>query len=429
MVDEFLFIYGKENYKMAQSRKDNKGRVLRKGETQRKYDLMYIYTYTDTFTHKRKYLYSKDLMELRKKEKEIQKGQLDGLDIYAAGNSDLNFVFDRYISTKTDLRSTTYTNYTYIYDHFVRETLGKNKVGNIKYSDVLHFYLYLLKEREIQINTLESIHTILHPTFQMAVRDNIIRTNPSDGVMAQIKKKSGKNHGVRHALTIEQQRAFMNYTANSPVFCHWTPLFTVLLGTGCRIGEVIGLRWEDIDYEKRMISINHSITYYPRSDNTYKCEFQVSQPKTEASIRDIPMIEEVYKAFKEEEARQKEDGNCNTAEVDGMSGFIFANRYGNLHNPQAINRTIRRILENYNAEEVLNAKREQRQPIIIPHFSCHHFRHTFCTRFCENETNVKVIQAVMGHASIETTLDIYAEITNMKKQQAMEDLSRNLHIF
>ena len=209
----------------------------------------------------------------------------------------------------------------------------------------------------------------------------------------------------------------------------WTPLFTVLLGTGCRIGEVIGLRWEDIDYEKRMISINHSITYYPRSDNTYKCEFQVSQPKTEASIRDIPMIEEVYKAFKEEEARQKEDGNCNTAEVDGMSGFIFANRYGNLHNPQAINRTIRRILENYNAEEVLNAKREQRQPIIIPHFSCHHFRHTFCTRFCENETNVKVIQAVMGHASIETTLDIYAEITNMKKQQAMEDLSRNLHIF
>ena len=77
----------------------------------------------------------------------------------------------------------------------------------------------------------------------------------------------------------------------------------------------------------------------------------------------------------------------------------------------------------------MNAKREQRQPIIIPHFSCHHFRHTFCTRFCENETNVKVIQAVMGHASIETTLDIYAEITNMKKQQAMEDLSRNLHIF
>ena len=82
---------------MAQARKDNKGRALRKGETQRKYDSMYIYTYTDPFTHKRRYLYSKDLMELREKEKELMKDQLDGLDVYAAGNSDLNFVFDRYI--------------------------------------------------------------------------------------------------------------------------------------------------------------------------------------------------------------------------------------------------------------------------------------------------------------------------------------------
>ena len=52
----------------------------------------------------------------------------------------------------------------------------------------------------------------------------------------------------------------MRYVASSPIFDHWTPLFTVLLGTGCRIGEIIGLRWEDVDYEKRSININHSIT-------------------------------------------------------------------------------------------------------------------------------------------------------------------------
>ena len=414
---------------MAKARKDNKGRALRKGEAQRKSDLMYIYTYTDPFTHKRKYLYSKDLLELREKEKKLVKDQLDGLDVYAAGNSDLNFVFDRYISTKTELRSTTYSNYTYMYDHFIRETFGKKNIGDIKYSDVLHFYLYLLKEKGIQINTLETVHSVLSPTFQMAVRDDIIRTNPCAGVMAQVKKKLGKNHGVRHALTVEQQRAFMNYTASSPVFEHWTPLFTVLLGTGCRIGEVIGLRWEDINYDRRMININHSVTYYPRRQDTYKCEFQVSLPKTEAGIRNVPMMDEVYKAFKEEAARQKETGIYNIMEVDGMSGFIFANRFGHLHNPQAINRTIRRILENHNAEEVLKAKREERQPVIIPHFSCHHLRHTFCTRFCENETNVKIIQAVMGHANIETTLDIYAEVTDMKKTQSIEELSRNLKIF
>lgn len=414
---------------MAKARKDNRGRVLRKGETQRKYDLMYIYTYTDPFTHNRKYLYSKDLMELREKEKTLIRDQLDGLDVYAAGKSDLNFVFDRYISTKTELRSTTYTNYTYIYNHFVREQFGKKKIGDIKYSDVLHFYLHLIKEKGIQVNTLETVHTVLRPTFQLAVRDGLIRTNPCDGVMAEVKKRPGKNHGVRHALTIEQQKAFMNYIADHPVYYRWRPLFTVLLGTGCRVGEVIGLRWKDVDYEKGMISINHSVTYYPRSDKSYACEFQVSLPKTDAGIRTVPMMEEVRDAFLEEKAMQKESGIKNEVELDGMSGFIFCNRFGNLHNPQAINRAIKRITENHNSEEIVKAKKEKRPPVIIPHFSCHHLRHTFCTRFCENETNVKVIQAVMGHKNIETTLDIYAEVTDMKKTEAIENLSRNLKIF
>lgn len=414
---------------MAKARKDNKGRVLRKGETQRKYDLMYIYTYTDPFTHSRKYLYSKDLMELREKEKMLIRDQLDGLDVYAAGKSDLNFVFDRYISTKTELRSTTYTNYTYIYNHFVRDTFGKKKIGDIKYSDVLHFYLYLLKEKEIQVNTLETVHTVLRPTFQLAVRDGLIRVNPCDGVMAEVKKRPGKNHGVRHALTIEQQRAFMNYVADHPIYYRWRPLFTVLLGTGGRIGEIIGLRWKDLDYERAMISINHSITYYPRSDNSYRCEFQVSLPKTDAGVRTIPMMEAVRDAFLEEKAMQKETGIKNLVEVDNMSGFIFCNRFGNLHNPQAINRAIKRITETYNSEEIVNAKKEKRPPVIIPHFSCHHLRHTFCTRLCENETNLKVIQTVMGHADIKTTMDIYAEVTDMKKTEAIENLSRNMNIF
>lgn len=414
---------------MAKARKDNRGRVLRKGETQRKYDLMYIYTYTDPFTHNRKYLYSKDLMELREKEKTLIRDQLDGLDVYAAGKSDLNFVFDRYISTKTELRSTTHTNYTYIYNHFVRETFGKKKIADIKYSDVLHFYLHLIKEKGIQVNTLETVHTVLRPTFQLAVRDGLIRSNPCDGVMAEVKKRPGKNHGVRHALTIEQQRAFMNYITDHPVYYRWRPLFTVLLGTGCRIGEIIGLRWKDVDYEKGMISINHSVTYYPRSDNSYRCEFQVSLPKTDAGIRNVPMMEEVRDAFLEEKAMQKESGIKNEMEVDGMSGFIFCNRFGNLHNPQAINRAIKRITENYNSEEIVKAKKENRPAVIIPHFSCHHLRHTFCTRFCENESNVKVIQAVMGHKNIETTLDIYAEVTDAKKTESIENLSRNLKIF
>ena len=205
---------------MAQSRKDNKGRVLRKGETQRSCDGKYVYTYTDP-EGKRRSIYAKDIVTLREREAKLVKDQLDGLDIYTAGNATVNFVFGRYMSTKSELRATTRRNYTYMYDHFVRDGFGKKKIGAVKYSDVVQFYQYLIKEKEMQINSLETIHTVLHPTFQLAVRDNIIRTNPTDGAMAQVKKMPGRNHGVRHALTLEQQRAFMRYIETNPTYQHW----------------------------------------------------------------------------------------------------------------------------------------------------------------------------------------------------------------
>ena len=109
-----------------------------------------------------------------------------------------------------------------------------------------------------------------------------------------------------------------------------------------------------------------------------------------------------------------------------MSGFVFTNRFGNIPNPQTVNDTIRRIRNSYNAEEVLNAKKENREKLLLPHFSCHHLRHTFATRLCETETNLKVIQAIMGHRNIETTMDIYAEATERKKQESFEILASKL---
>lgn len=95
----------------------------------------------------------------------------------------------------------------------------------------------------------------------------------------------------------------MEYIATHPIYFHWWPIFTIFLGTGCRIGEVLGLRWEDIDYEKRIISINHNLTYYPVGEDRAS-ENHISTPKTEA----------------------------------GMTGFVFCNRYGNIMNAQSVNR-------------------------------------------------------------------------------------------
>ena len=409
------------------ARKDKKGRVLRRGEFQRASDNRYVYEYTDPFG-KRRCIYATDLMKLRQKEQQLMKDQLDGLDVYVAGKSDLNFVFERYMSTKSDLRSSTYTNYVYMYDRFVRETFGKKKIAEIKYSDVLYFYNYLIKEQGLQVNTLDNVHSLLHPTFQLAVRDNLIRTNPSDGVMAVIKKRNKKDGNIRHALTVGQQSAFIKFARENPVYCRWAPLFTVLLGTGGRIGEIIGLRWADLDFEGREISINHSISYGPRSDDDFRCSYSVSLPKTEAGIRIIPMMDAVFEAFQDEYEYQKEEG-FNEMVIDGMSGFIFTNRFGNIHNPQGVNRAIKRVTEAYNAEEIIKANKEDREPLLVPHFSCHHMRHTFCTRLCEQISNVKVIQTIMGHKDIETTLGIYADVTEETKKDTMKKLANEVDVF
>ena len=90
------------------------------------------------------------------------KDQMDGLDIYVAGKATVNFVFDRYMSLKSNLKPTTKSNYLYMYDRFIRDTFGKRNIAEIKYSDVVQFYNQLIEKQELQINTLETVHTLLH---------------------------------------------------------------------------------------------------------------------------------------------------------------------------------------------------------------------------------------------------------------------------
>lgn len=118
------------------------------------------------------------------------------------------------------------------------------------------------------------------------------------------------------------------------------------------------------------------------------CEFRVSKPKTEAGIRDIPMMEPVHRVLIQEYERQCEEGFCETI-TDGITNFIFTNRFGTPLNPASINRVIKRIVDAHNAEEEIKAKKEKREQVMIPRFSCHIFRHTFASRFCENEIILK----------------------------------------
>lgn len=410
---------------MTKVRKDGKGRVLHKGETYLKNRKMYSFSYMDALG-KRRFLYSGDLAELREKEEKFQRRKLDKLDVYLLAKADVNFVFDRYISTKKNLRNTTLTNYIYTYDRYVRNGFGKKRIEEVRFSDVMVFYLGLI-ERGLSLSIVDNVNSVLHPTFQLAVRDNVLRSNPAEGVMAEVKHNVKDKVEPRHALTVDEQRAFMEYLSK-PEFERWKIFFTILFGTGCRIGEVIGLRWCDISLKEGTISINHNLTYGPVYNKGYKCEYHISLPKTKAGIRIIPMLDKVKEAFLAEKKRQEETERFPEISVDGMTGFIFRNRFGQLHKPSSINKMIKRMVDDYNTEEEIRARREKRDPIILPRFSCHITRHSFCSRLCENETNVKVIQSVMGHKDIQTTLDIYAEVSERKKKEVFRELN-NIDIF
>ena len=417
-------------------RKDQKGRNLKDGETQLP-EGRYKYQYTDA-NGKRHAVYSwrllptdrtpagkREELSLREKEDEIAADQRDGIDGKAARKITLNEMFDVYMAGKVNLKQSTRTNYQYMYKNYVKDEIGTKPLQNIKYSDIKRFYNSLITEKGFKPNSMEIIHTIIHPVFTLAVRDGYIRTNPTDGVMAEIKKSHDWDKGKRHALTVDEQTAFISFIAASKQYNHWLPMFTVFLGTGCRVGELIGLRWEDCDFKNGTISINHNLIY--RQQDNGQMALHITTPKTAAGCRTIPMLDEVKKALQKERKRQLTEGfQCST--IDDYTGFCFTNRFGDVFTPHTINRAIERICKAYNEQETAAAAKEKREAVLIRHFSVHNLRHTFCTRFCENETNIKVIQEIMGHADISTTMNVYAEATEAKKKESFNNLEGKIKI-
>lgn len=418
-------------------RTDNRGRILKDGETQRK-DGTYRFTYTDA-DGVRHDVYSKRLVPtdrtppgckedlcLREKERKIIRDLEDGIKAPVENRATLNDLFELYMSDKPKLKESTRTNYLYMYRKYVQDDLGTKKIASIKYSDIKAFYNSLIMKKGFKPNSMEIIHTIIHPVFTLAVRDNYIRINPAAGAMAEIKKSHEWKKPKRHSLTIKEQETFIDYMFSHKIYNHWLPLFTVLLGTGCRIGEVCGLRWEDCDFERGIITIDHNMIY-KKYEGDAKATYHITTPKTDAGIRIVPMLSAVKEALQTEFERQKLTG-FNESIVDGYTGFIFQTRYGDPISPSNVDKAIIRIYTDYNEDETILADKEGREPFLIRHFSAHNLRHTFCTRFCENETNIKVIQEIMGHADIETTMNIYAEATEQQKVSSFENLEGKIKI-
>ena len=407
---------------MAERRKDSKGRVLKENESQRK-DGSYCYRWR-TSDHKRHVVYAKTLDELRDKEQAVLRDKSDGIRSDAKQVA-LNDVFDLWVQLKKGLKENTFQNYIYMYEQFVRDDLGQYKIGTMKRSDIRRFYNRLIDERGLKVSTVDSVHTVLHQVIDIAVEDGYLRNNISDNALKELKQSRNLFTEKRKALTVQEQELFLDFLKSSNMYNHWYPIFALMLGTGLRVGEATGLRWCDVDFENNTLSVNHTLVYFKHSQGG--CYFAVNTPKTRAGERAIPLIESVKDALAQEKDYQRITGiKCNV-HVDGFTDFIFVNRFGNVQHQGTLNKALRRIIRDCN-QEILDKTKENETVVLLPKFSCHTLRHTFTTRLCESGMNIKVIQAVLGHADISTTLDVYADVTkNLKKaeMQLFDDFMSN----
>lgn len=401
-----------------EKRKDNKGRVLRTGESQRP-DGQYMYRYTDIYG-KRRTIYSWRLNETDKNpsgknsEKSLRElakiAQNNPRENSIENFETINSLFEKFLFNRTDLKISTKSNYICLYDAHVRNAIGFSKIDKLRYTDIYSFYLSLHSEG-LKVSSIQTINAILWQLFFDAEKDRLITYNPVDGAMKKLLKMSKDERSKRKALTSEEQTNFINYVYNSNTYRKYGPLFTVLLGTGMRIGEALGLTWKEVDFKNNRIYVDHSLRYI--IDDSRKYNYHIMKTKTISGIRTIPMFKEVKAAFQDLYNKRTK-----TKTIEGYSGFVFVNTARNPYTPGFIFDLIQNIVDDYNKENVDE----------LPKISPHTFRHTFCTRMCEIEPNVKLVQEVMGHKHLQTTMDIYTEIMDSTKTTSFNGLEGKMKL-
>lgn len=393
-------------------RKDNKKRVLKEGEYQRA-NGTFEYKWRDK-RGKRHSVYAKTLEELREKELDVLRDVLDGVRSDKK-NMTINDLYYRWVQLKKGLKANTFQNYKYMYTQFVEPDFGEMHIVDLKRSDVRAFYNKLADERFLKPSTIDSVHTVLHQVLELGVEDEYLRYNPSDNALKELKRAHNTDSVKKRALTIQEADLFQEFLAQPGQYHKWYPIFTVMMWTGMRVGEITGLRWCDIDLDDETISVNHTLVYFDKGGKE-RCGFSVNTPKTKAGERIIPMLPKVKEAFLMEKQFQKEIGlECNVT-VDGYTDFIFINRFGGVQHQGTLNKALRRIIRDCNYEVLDKGGKD---PVTLPRFSNHSLRHTFTTRMCEAGVNIKAMQDILGHADAETTLQIYTDATKDLKKAEM----------
>lgn len=369
---------------MSEKRKDNKGRVLKDGESQRK-NGTYQYRYNDVKGN-RKYVYAPTLQDLRDKERTIQNALINGVD-YCAGEMTVIALVKKYLAQKAGMRYNTRVGYNFVLNILKEEPFAYRQIKAIKPSDAKEWFIKLKNDGR-RYSSIQSIRGVVRPSFDMAVEEDILHKNPFSFTLTDIIPDDTIE---RKPLTEAEEKKLLAYILEDKNRSRYYDPVVILLGTGLRISEMCGLTVSDLDFAGKRIHVERQLV------RTRNCEYYLEKPKTENGERYIPMSDEVYQAFKRvlrDRVKPK-----NEVVVDGKSGFLFLDKDEKPKVAGHFEHALKRIVDNYNAAH-------PDQLVVTPHV----LRHTFCTKLARAGMPVKELQYLMGHSDVGTTLRIYTHL-------------------
>ena len=385
---------------MSEKRRDNRNRILRTGESQRK-DGRYAYKYIDTFGNPQ-FVYAWKLVptdktpagkrediSLREKVKEIQKDLDDGIDTIGKKMTVCQ-LYAKQIRHRANVRHGTKQGRKQLMRILQEDKLGACRIENVKLSDAKEWALRM-KEKGYGFKTINNHKRSLKAAFYTAIQDDCIRKNPFDFQLNTVLEDDTE---PKEPLSPTQEAAFLSFVQHDKVYQKYYDEIIILLGTGLRISELCGLTEADIDLDKQLINVDHQLL---RSAET---GYYIETPKTKSGIRQIPMSEKVYEAFNRVLKRRR---GAKAVTIDGYSNFLFLNRDGYPKTATNYDGMFRGLAKKYNKyhEEAL-------PKVMTPHT----LRHTFCTTLANAGMNPKALQYIMGHSNINMTLNYYAHTTS-----------------